>query len=257
MDNDEFEAQMRALEYYHSLRVLPGAWIVLRVDGRSFTRFTAERFEKPFDGALHGYMVETARALLTELSGLYAYTESDEISVLFAPTLDLFDREVEKLVSISASLASATFTHLCQAVAQFDSRIWLGVGEATVVDYFRWRQEDAARGSLHSACYWALRRDGLGEREATAALHRQSVAAKNELLFQHGINYNTLPTWQRRGAGLYWETYEKTGYNPVRQQATVTQRRRVVLDEELPMKDAYADLIGRILATTHEAEDGA
>ncbi|HUY79636.1 MAG TPA: tRNA(His) guanylyltransferase Thg1 family protein [Ktedonobacterales bacterium] len=255
MDNDEFEAQMRALEYFHTLRAIPGVWIVLRVDGRSFTRFTASRFEKPFDSTLHGYMVETARALLTELQGLYVYTESDEISVLLAPTWDLFDREVEKLVSISASVASATFTHLCQAVAQFDSRIWLGISEQSVVDYFRWRQEDAARGSLHAASYWALRRDGLTEQDATAALHRRSVGEKNELLFQHGINYNNLPTWQRRGAGLYWETYEKAGYNPKRQEPTVAQRRRVVLDEELPMKDAYADLIRGILATTHEEDE--
>lgn len=124
--------------------------------------------------------------------------------------------------------------------------------EAQVVDYFRWRQEDAARGSLHTACYWALRRDGMSEREATAALHKRSVGDKNELLFQHGINYNNLPTWQRRGVGLYWETYEKAGYNPKLQEATVAQRRRVVLDEELPMKDAYADLIRGILATTYD-----
>ncbi len=255
MDNDTFEAQMRALEYYHALRVIPGAWIVLRVDGRSFTRFTATRFEKPFDATLHGHMVGTMRALLTELHGLYAYTESDEISVLLPPTWDLFDREVEKLVSISASVASATFTLACQTVAQFDSRIWLGVGEAEVVDYFRWRQEDAARGSLHSASYWAIRRDGLTEQAATAALHGRSVAEKNELLFQHGINYNNLPTWQRRGAGLYWEPYKKAGYDPVRQEPTVAQRRRLVLNEELPMKDNYAELIRGLLATTHGEDE--
>jgi tRNA(His) guanylyltransferase len=38
-----------------------------------------------------------------------------------------------------------------------------------------------------------------------------SIADKNELLFQHGINYNDLPNWQKRGTGLYWEDYEKIG----------------------------------------------
>ena len=43
-------------------------------------------------------MAETAKALLSSLQGTYAYTESDEISVLLPRHADLFDREVEKLV---------------------------------------------------------------------------------------------------------------------------------------------------------------
>lgn len=41
-------------------------------------------------------MVETAKVLLSELDGIYAYTESDEISVWFPPDWDLFDRSLEK-----------------------------------------------------------------------------------------------------------------------------------------------------------------
>lgn len=41
-------------------------------------------------------MVATAQAMLEELQGLYAYTQSDEISLLFAPEWDLFARSVEK-----------------------------------------------------------------------------------------------------------------------------------------------------------------
>ena len=49
MDSDEFEKRMRASEYFHALRCLPQTWVVLRLDGRGFTRFTArEGFEKPF-----------------------------------------------------------------------------------------------------------------------------------------------------------------------------------------------------------------
>jgi tRNA(His) guanylyltransferase len=68
-------------------------------------------------------MVETAKAILSELDGIYAYTESDEISVLFPPNWDLFDRSLEKIVSISASIASATFTRAAQTALNFDSRI--------------------------------------------------------------------------------------------------------------------------------------
>lgn len=254
MDNDEFEKRMRELEYFHHLRALPGAWIVLRLDGRGFSRFTASRFAKPFDPALHALMVQTTQALLQELHGIYAYTESDEISVLLGPEYALFDREVEKLVSISASIAAATFTLAAQSAVHFDSRMWLGANEQQVADYFRWRMADAERGSLHSWCYWTLRASGQSVAEATERLHAASIADKNELLFQHGINYNDLPAWQRRGTGLYWQTYEKIGYDPKHEQEVTTQRRRITVDEELPMKDAYSAFIFKLLESARPRE---
>ena len=90
MGDNTFENRMRELEYFHNLRLLPGAWVVVRVDGRGFSRFTESRFEKPFDLKFHGLMVHTAQALLQEMQGIYAYTESDEISVLFRPDWDFF-----------------------------------------------------------------------------------------------------------------------------------------------------------------------
>jgi len=122
MDSTELEQAMRDLEYFHHLRCLPGAWIVLRLDGRSFSKLTASQFDKPFDIRFRDVMYQTCKALLEELQGIYGYTESDEISLLFRRDWNLFDREVEKLVSISASIASATFTLACQQVAHFDSR---------------------------------------------------------------------------------------------------------------------------------------
>jgi tRNA(His) guanylyltransferase len=104
MEPKSFDSQMRELEYFHSLRLLPGAWAVIRVDGRSFSKFTAARFEKPFDLKFHDLMVKTAEALLIELDGIFAFTESDEISILLPPSWDLFDRSLEKAVSITRSL---------------------------------------------------------------------------------------------------------------------------------------------------------
>jgi tRNA(His) 5'-end guanylyltransferase len=83
--------------------------------------------------------------------------------------------------------------------------------------------------------------------KATAILDGQSVAFKNELLFQHGINFNELSIWQRRGVGLYWEEYHKQGYNPVQAKEVLVTRRRIKVDEELPMKDAYGEFILSIL----------
>jgi tRNA(His) 5'-end guanylyltransferase len=65
------------------------------------------------------------------------------------------------------------------------------------------------------------------------------VGFKNELLFQRGINFNELPLWQRRGSGVVWEQYEKEGVNPVTGQTVRSTRRRLRVDQELPMKEAY------------------
>jgi tRNA(His) guanylyltransferase len=248
VDGEEFEASQRAREWFHSLVLLPGAWTVLRVDGRSFSRFTEERFDKPFDLRFSQLMAEAARALLTELGGRYAYTESDEISVLLDPSSEIFGRGVEKLVSVSASITTAAFTHAAGEPAQFDSRIWIGNGPADVVDYFSWRQADAHRSALNGWCYWTLRKAGQSREEATRALDGANAAAKNELLYQHGVNFNEVPTWQRRGVGLWWEMYERPGYDPVREMAVTATRRRVREERELPMKEPYRQFLADLIS---------
>jgi tRNA(His) guanylyltransferase len=92
MRPDEFEARMRRLECFHALRCPDGAWVVLRLDGRGFTE---DHCQKPFDERFHGWMVAAARAVFEDFGGVYAYTESDEISVLLPRGWAYFDREVE------------------------------------------------------------------------------------------------------------------------------------------------------------------
>jgi tRNA(His) 5'-end guanylyltransferase len=238
---------MRLGECYHALRVPPGTFVVVRADGRSFSRLTERLVEKPFDTTFHEKMVKTASALLESLQAVYVYTESDEISVLLPRAADLFDREVEKLVSLSAARASATLSLLLGEAVEFDARLWVGATEGDVVDYFLWRQADAARCALNGWAYWTLRREGKSVRETTKALEGATVAVKNELLHVRGINFNRVPAWQRRGTGIYWETYEKDGHNPKTGQAVKTTRRRVRVDEVLPMKDAYARFVRGVI----------
>ncbi len=183
---------------------------------------------------------------MLELDGLYAYSESDEISVMLSPRWGLFDRSVEKLVSISAGVASAAFTRACGDAAHFDSRVWLGTSPSDVVDYFSWRQADAAMCALNGWCYWTLRKAGESSAGVTRRLERTTTSDKNELLFQHGINFNDVPLWQRRGVGLVWETYLKDGFNPVTEQNVQVERRRLRVDRVLPMKDEYRSLIAGI-----------
>jgi tRNA(His) guanylyltransferase len=78
------------------------------------------------------------------------------------------------------------------------------------------------------------------------------VAEKNELLFRHGINFNDLPHWQKRGTGCRWESYEKPGVNPTTGEQVSVVRRRVAVDHDLPLGDAY----GRFIREHLDAEDG-
>lgn len=192
MNTDEFEQRMRGLEYFHSLRLLAGTWPVLRLDGRGFSRLTEASFDKPFDLQFHRLMCGTAEALMSELGGLYAYTESDEISVLLPRDTELFDREVEKLVSISASIASSTFSVALGAPAQFDSRVWLGTQPELVADYFRWRQAPypkqnqnggAARLQRGTGLYWeSYRKEGFNPKlQQTMIATRRRVKMDREL----------------------------------------------------------------------------
>jgi tRNA(His) 5'-end guanylyltransferase len=239
----DLDATQRAREWYHGLTLLPGAWAIVRVDGRSFSKLTEDHYTKPFDERFAAAMQRAAESLLVDLGGVYAYTESDEISVLLDPRWSLFGRSVEKLVSISAGLASATFTLATGRVGVFDSRVWLGTGVDDVVDYFSWRQADAARCALNGWCYWTLRSEGVSARAATRALEGLDVSGKNELLFQRGINFNEVPAWQRRGVGLWYEQFEHRGFDPVRGVEVAATRRRVAVDRDLPMGDEYRALV--------------
>jgi len=243
MEIDYLEMKMRELEYFHDLKVLPEVWTILRMDGRSFSTYTKYNFKKPFDEKFRDLMVKTTGFLLRELYGLYAYTESDEISILLPKNFNMFSREVEKLASISAGLASSMFSIQAQALQHFDSRVIIAVTQEQVLDYFKWRQLDAARCALNGWCYWTLRKEGKSANKATRIMNKMPRSEKNELLFERGINFNEVPAWQRRGIALYWEEYEKEGYNPVKDETVMATRRRVVEDKELPMKDEYTEFL--------------
>ena len=77
--------------------------------------------------------------------------------VLRHPSDDTFGRKLRKLHSILAGESSAKFSILLGDVAAFDCRISQLPQIGDVVDYFRWRSEDAHRNALNGHCYWMLR----------------------------------------------------------------------------------------------------
>ena len=246
MKFDDLDARLRVFETAHDHCALPGIYLVARLDGRGFTRLTKEvhAFEAPFDERMRDHMVATTRHLLEcGFRVVYGYTQSDEISLLLHPADDLFGRKLRKYISVLAGEASAVFSLSLGAVGAFDCRISQLPRRQDVVDYFRWRQEDAGRNALNAHCYWLLRRQQASVAEATGRVKGLGTAAKHDLLFANGINYNDLPAWQKRGAGLYWEDYVKAGLNPLTQNPTETHRRRLALDLELPFGAPYEQFI--------------
>jgi tRNA(His) guanylyltransferase len=251
MKFSDLDKHMRIFETAHDQWQLPGIYLVARLDGRSFTHLTRDvhHFEAPYDLNFRDLMTSTVEYLLAECGFhiVYGYTQSDEISLLFHPDENSFNRKMRKYNSILAGECSAKFSLLLNDQACFDCRISQLPRINDVVDYFRWRSEDAHSNALNGHCYWILRKDNLSIKEATNKLSGLSVAEKNELLFQQGINFNDLPNWQKRGIGIYWEGFEVEGWNPKTQANEITSGRRLKVDYDLPIGDAYSSFIRKIM----------
>lgn len=243
MEFDSIDSQMRVYETANDLHIVPNIWVVARLDGRNFTRLLHEthRFEPPFDLRVRDLMLDTTEHLMQiGFRVVYGWTASDEISLLMHPQADSFERKQRKWLSILAGEASAAFSVKLGGIASFDCRLSQLPSSELVYDYFRWRSADAHRNTLHAHCYWLLRSQGVTPQQAAKQLSGLDIAAKNELLFRHGINFNDLPAWQKRGSGVLWQQYEKRGINPQTGEEQTGIRRRLRRELELPMKEAYA-----------------
>ena len=237
-----------------SARLMPRLPIVARVDGRAFHTL-CKGMEKPFDQAMHDAMVATASALVSELNGALAHTASDEISLLLLPggpeSEPLFGGKPFKLNSVIASIATAHFNdgHLkLRRLATFDCRTFQLPTRQEVVNYFVWREQDAARNSVAG-----LAQSYFSHKQ----LHQKNGGQMQEMLWQeHGVNWNDLPAVQKRGAYLRrivedrtltqeeWEAIPEP-YRPPRDQV-FTRGRIAVMDwpRLTAMTDAVATIFG-------------
>jgi tRNA(His) 5'-end guanylyltransferase len=234
---DDLDKIMRTYEESLDQYIEPDKIIIARLDGRSFTKLTKETcdFKKPFDENFRDLMVATVMHLMKDcgFNIVRGFTESDEISLLLASDSTQFNRKVRKLNSILAGEASAYFSLQLGIPACFDCRIIPLPDQERVDDYFSWRQEDANRNALNSWCYWTLRDNGYNAADAQSLIKGKSIEDKKELLSQYGIDYDTLPAWQRKGVNVTWQEVEKEGWNPQTQTSTVTTRRELRHDLKL------------------------
>ena len=198
--------------------------VAIRIDGKAFHTFT-RGFHKPFDEVLIKSMQETMKYLCENIQGcVLGYTQSDEITLILVDYKKLtssawFDYEVQKICSIAASMATMAFNkffrdnvgdHLYEnyddqyladyiktlqnAVdkgAMFDARCF-NIPKEEVTNLVYWRQLDASRNSIQmvgQACF------------SHKELQNKSCNDIQDMLMtKKGINWNDLPTYQKRGS---------------------------------------------------------
>ena len=111
------DLDVRMKEFYEFIpktKLMRRTPVILRIDGKAFHSFT-KSFKKPFDEILINSMQETMKYLCENIQGcVLGYTQSDEISLLLVDYKKLnssawFDYEVQKLCSVSASMATLAF----------------------------------------------------------------------------------------------------------------------------------------------------
>lgn len=249
MKFQNFDLLMREYEEALDQKIPPRIWPVVRLDGRSFSHLTEKlNFEKPFDIRFRDAMIATTKHVMQcGFQAIYAYVESDEISILFSKHDNTFKRKIRKWLSNLAGEASAAFTHHLQHPGVFDARICPFPDIETILDYFSWRQGDSARNSLNAYCYWTLRHDGKSERQATKILERMPVEEKYVLLRSLGVNHKEIPSWQRYGVAIAWKDVSKEGYNPITKETVTTKRRILEAVIDLPRQQVYQDFVQQFI----------
>lgn len=199
---DDLGDRMKSYEAAESSRhLMPLLPICVRIDGRSFSRWTRD-LNRPYDEGLVQCMIETTRFLVEESNAAIGYTQSDEISLVLLQTSfhsqPFFNGKVQKLASVLASAATAKFQeqvaiHLPQKVGQlamFDCRVWNVPSLEEAANALLWRELDATRNSIQSAAH---------AQYSHKELDQKSQSEMQELLFQKGINWNDYPNFFKRG----------------------------------------------------------
>lgn len=250
MNFKEFESKMRQYERSQHHCLPEGFLVVVHLDGKNFSSFTEQNFEKPFDKRFHSLMVDTMLHLM-ESGGVkshYGYTQSDEISLFLDPYDTTDGRREQKWYSRFATTTSSQFTSQSGFPVKFDCKFYVYPNVSLLIDHFRWRQSDGTRNALTGWCYWSLRKSGKTARQADSLLRNKGHAFKQDLLFnEFGVNFNDLPGWQKRGVSAHWESYQKLGVNPTTGESVSSSRRRLFVNDDLPFGDAYSTYVEKQL----------
>ena len=234
MKRDDLGNRMKTFyEEIPKTRLMRRCPVICRLDGRSFHTF-ARGFKRPFDDVLIKTMQETAKYLCENIQGCQlAYTQSDEISLLLIDyqrfeTSAWFDYEVQKMCSISASMATMVFNQIfrdmvgelhikgsleeeyscilykaAQKGAMFDARVF-NIPREEVTNYFYWRQLDCSRNSIQMV--------GQANFSHKELQYKSCNDIQDMLMTQSGINWNDFPAYQKRGSCVVRNKYVTRHY---------------------------------------------
>lgn len=223
---DSLGHRMKQYEGVPKNYLMLGCPKAIRLDMRAGHTFCRD-FKRPFDDVFSTCMLQASKKLCEEIPGVVmAYTQSDEISLIINDVTKngqincFFDGNVEKIVSISASICSVEFNRKYDEIlrnmptskdkeiyekqawkAHFDSRVWTLPNLMEVHNYILWRQQDATRNSIQM----------VGHANFTdSELYKKNTSdIQDMLMLQKGINWNNFPVKYKRGAIILKEQYEK------------------------------------------------
>jgi tRNA(His) 5'-end guanylyltransferase len=112
-----FNERLKKYELEYRLCIPKEKYIIVRIDGHKFSRFT-KAFKKPFDEVLSTCMIETTKFLMERTNAITGYTQSDEITLVLAPSFSekdnyqIFNGRIDKIISLTASFATQIFNKL-------------------------------------------------------------------------------------------------------------------------------------------------
>lgn len=245
MSYNDFDIRMKEYEKVYQNMLIPHVPIIVRIDGKAFHSYT-KNCVIPFDAGLSYAFQEATLELYKEIGTFkLAYGQSDEVSILIynpdTNSQEYFGGKLFKLISILSSIFTFHFNNksYVNKPAFFDCRVFqLPVSE--VVNYFIWRQKDATRNSVQM-----LAQANFSHKE----LHRKSISNMQDMLIDKGINWNDLPTVNKRG----W-CVEKTNIGQIVDSnfGEYKPRTGTVLDEEIPIFTQHRDYVEKHLVEEHD-----
>lgn len=212
MSKDALSVRQKEFYEKRTRTLLPRrTYTIIRIDGKSFKNYT-KGLNKPFDEDLIEAMDSTAIYLCKNIQGAkLAYVQSDEITIVMTDfdTLQTdawFDGEVQKIVSVSASMATREFNRvriiqqlangidikyiLNGKLAEFDSRVFTIPFKEEVLNNIIWRQRDCVRNSISSVAQSLF---------SHTLLTGKNQSDMQEMCFEKGVNWNDFPEKQKRG----------------------------------------------------------
>lgn len=254
--NDELGKRMKT--YYEEIpktKLMRRTPVIIRIDGKAFHTFT-RGFKRPFDDVLIRSMQDTMQYLCKNIQGcVLGYHQSDEISLVLVDYANLntaawFDNEVQKMCSISASMATMAFNKsfwqntsieddtFCfrdrrneeiteyidtlvkarKVGAVFDSRVF-NIPREEVANYIYWRQLDATRNSIQMV--------GQANFSHKELQNKTCNEIQDMLMTQKGINWNSYAAYLKRGSCCIKEIYHDEVIDAVRS--------RWIVDKKIPI----------------------